>query len=249
MTFTYEYPRPAVTVDCVVFGIGDAEREAGSRAAGASSSSAGLIPSRAAWRCRAASSNVSDDGDQGEDLDAAALPRAGGGDARQGRGYLEQLYTWGARAGPPRPGHLGRVLRARAVRRPRGRRRVDDAKDGAWTRCAARRRRERARPGLRPRRDAARRRTSGCARRCATRPSASTCCRRKFTLTELQRLYEADPRCASSTSATSASASWRWTSWSRRGARRTCRTARRASTASTSARTTGPSRDGFNFEL
>jgi 8-oxo-dGTP diphosphatase len=95
----YEHPRPAVTVDCVIFGL-DAER--GLRLL--------LIrrrdpPCQGMWALPGGFVRTSDSGDQGEDLEAAAkreLEEETGAKVS----YLEQLFTFGKPGRDPR----GRVI-------------------------------------------------------------------------------------------------------------------------------------------
>jgi 8-oxo-dGTP diphosphatase len=97
--FCYDYPRPALTVDCVLFGF-DAER--GLRLL--------LVrrrdePYRGSWALPGGFVQVADDVNQGEDLEAAArreLTEETG--ARVA--YLEQLCTFGTPGRDPR----GRVV-------------------------------------------------------------------------------------------------------------------------------------------
>lgn len=97
--FVYPYPRPAVTVDCVLFGVDPArglEVLLVRRAA---------EPHRGAWALPGGFVHVSDGEDQGEDLEAAArreLEEETG--ARVS--HLEQLCTFGAPGRDPR----GRVI-------------------------------------------------------------------------------------------------------------------------------------------
>jgi 8-oxo-dGTP diphosphatase len=102
MTFTYAYPRPAVTVDCVVFGIEARAGEAGGRL-----DCKVLViqrkgdPFRGRWALPGGFVEVSDSGNQGEDLEAAARREL---EEETGLvvGYLEQLYTFGAPGRDPR---------------------------------------------------------------------------------------------------------------------------------------------------
>jgi 8-oxo-dGTP diphosphatase len=116
MPFTYAYPRPSVTVDCVVFGI-DASRRDGEDGDGdqvAEGTAPGckvlLVqrraePHKGEWALPGGFVEVSDTGDQGEDLEAAARR-----ELQEETGlvvdYLEQLYTFGA----PRRDPRGRVI-------------------------------------------------------------------------------------------------------------------------------------------
>ncbi len=88
MPFTYEYPRPAVAVDCVVFGFDDGELKV-------LLIRRGLDPFRGRWALPGGFVRV------GETLDAAArrelAEEAGLSDV-----YLEQLYTFGDVGRDPR---------------------------------------------------------------------------------------------------------------------------------------------------
>lgn len=97
--YKYEYPRPSVTVDCVVFGLSDAvglqvllvQR--------------GDDPFKGFWALPGGFVEVRDDASQGEDLEAAArreLKEETGAKV----GHLEQLYTFGTPGRDPR----GRVI-------------------------------------------------------------------------------------------------------------------------------------------
>jgi 8-oxo-dGTP diphosphatase len=107
MTFTYPYPRPAVTVDCVVFGIEAAEPSG----EGAALACKVLLvqrkadPHKGKWALPGGFVEVSDTGGQGEGLEAAARR-----ELKEETGlvvdYLEQLYTFGA----PRRDPRGRVI-------------------------------------------------------------------------------------------------------------------------------------------
>lgn len=97
--YAYEYPRPAVTVDCVIFGL---DADGGLRLL--------LVrrrdePFRGSWALPGGFVHTKDDGDQGEDLEDAArreLEEETG--ARVA--YLEQLCTFGQPGRDPR----GRVI-------------------------------------------------------------------------------------------------------------------------------------------
>lgn len=91
MSFTYEYRRPSLTVDCVVFGLGEQvpprlEVLLIERAED---------PGKGQWALPGGFVRVEDTGDHGESLDAAALRQL-----QEKTGvtidYLEQLYTFGA---------------------------------------------------------------------------------------------------------------------------------------------------------
>jgi 8-oxo-dGTP diphosphatase len=99
MPHTYEYPRPSVTVDCVVFGFNGERRlkvllirRAEPPFKGKQALPGGFV-------------NVSDKGDQGESLEDAAR-RELAEETGVEIAYLEQLYTFGAPGRDPR----GRVI-------------------------------------------------------------------------------------------------------------------------------------------
>ena len=131
MTFTYEYPRPSVTVDCVVFGIGHDAEPRGDQELQV------LLVERAAEPFKGCLSlpggfvNVSDDGDQGEDIDTAAY-RELEEETGTKPDHLEQLCTVGTPGRDPR----GRVITVAYMALVRS---VDhkavaglDAKEAAW---------------------------------------------------------------------------------------------------------------------
>jgi 8-oxo-dGTP diphosphatase len=97
--FAYEYPRAAVTVDCVIFGL---DVEGGLQLL--------LVrrrdpPCQGMWALPGGFVRVGDSGDQGEDLETAArreLQEETGAKVS----YLEQLFTFGAPGRDPR----GRVI-------------------------------------------------------------------------------------------------------------------------------------------
>lgn len=109
--YTYKYPRPSVTVDCVVFGFdpGTDEPELqvllikrGVEDEAGDPQTKAFIGS---WALPGGFVNVSDDGDQGEGLETAAhreLQEETGIEVS----YLEQLYTFGTPGRDPR----GRVI-------------------------------------------------------------------------------------------------------------------------------------------
>lgn len=104
----YEYARPAVTVDCVIFGLdagGDLRLLLIRRRA---------APFAGSWALPGGFVRVADDGDRGEDLEAAArreLEEETG--ARVA--YLEQLFTFGKPGRDPRGAY--RTLDRRSVER------------------------------------------------------------------------------------------------------------------------------------
>jgi 8-oxo-dGTP diphosphatase len=97
--FTYDYPRPSVTVDCVIFGF---DARAGLQLL---LIRRGVAPYRGMWALPGGFVRVSDKGDQGEDLEGAARR-----ELEEETGirvsYLEQLFTFGKPARDPR----GRVI-------------------------------------------------------------------------------------------------------------------------------------------
>jgi 8-oxo-dGTP diphosphatase len=99
VAFTYDHPRPSVTVDSVIFGF---DPQSGLqllliRRAGA--------PYHGMWALPGGFVRVSDEGDQGEDLEAAAR-RELEEETGVKVSYLEQLYTFGKPGRDPR----GRVM-------------------------------------------------------------------------------------------------------------------------------------------
>jgi 8-oxo-dGTP diphosphatase len=129
MSHTYSYPRPSVTVDCVVFGVDGADLQV-------------LVVERAdppfqqQWALPGGFVSVSDGADQGESLEAAArreLAEETGVDA----GYLEQLYTFGNPGRDPR----GRVISVAYMALVRSREHVakagSDARRAQWRPVAA----------------------------------------------------------------------------------------------------------------
>jgi 8-oxo-dGTP diphosphatase len=126
----YPYPRPALTVDCVIFGL---DPDGALRLL--------LVrrrdpPHQGAWALPGGFVRVSDDGDQGEDLEAAArreLEEETG--ARVS--YLEQLATFGTPGRDPR----GRVVSVAYMALVRASDHAvvggDDATEATWTPVAA----------------------------------------------------------------------------------------------------------------
>jgi 8-oxo-dGTP diphosphatase len=97
--FTYDYPRPAVCVDCVIFGF---DAQAGLQLL---LIRRGREPHKGMWALPGGFVQVADGPEQGEDLEAAArreLEEETGAKVS----YLEQLYTFGAPGRDPR----GRVI-------------------------------------------------------------------------------------------------------------------------------------------
>jgi 8-oxo-dGTP diphosphatase len=97
--FSYDYPRPSVTVDCVIFGF---DAEAGLQLLLIRRAAA---PHRGMWALPGGFVRVSDEGDQGEDLEAAAR-RELEEETGVKVSYLEQLFTFGK----PRRDPRGRVI-------------------------------------------------------------------------------------------------------------------------------------------
>src|SRR5581483_6032080 len=103
MSVTYEWPRPSVTVDCVLFGV-DPLMD-GTMNLQVLLIRRGDMPFKGQWALPGGFVNVRDDGDQGESLEDAArreLREETGADVE----YLEQLYTFGKPGRDPR----GRVV-------------------------------------------------------------------------------------------------------------------------------------------
>ncbi len=139
MTYTYKYPRPSVTVDCVVFGIDfrpkplDAELQVLLIERGVEDE-AGDPQEKAfvgSWALPGGFVEVSDEGDQGEDLDVAAhreLHEEAGIEVD----YLEQLYTFGKPKRDPR----GRIISVAYYALVRAKDHVakpgSDAKNAKW---------------------------------------------------------------------------------------------------------------------
>jgi 8-oxo-dGTP diphosphatase len=139
MPYTYTYPRPSVTVDCVVFGIDFKPKplkaelqvlliERGTEDEAGDPSEKAFVGS---WALPGGFVNVSDEGEQGEDLEAAAHR-----ELREEAGievdYLEQLYTFGKPKRDPR----GRIITVAYYALVRSRDHVvkagSDAKNAQW---------------------------------------------------------------------------------------------------------------------
>jgi 8-oxo-dGTP diphosphatase len=123
--FVYEFPRPSLTVDCVIFGF---DPQAGLQVLLVRR---GGEPCLGMWALPGGFVDVSDDGGQGEDLEVAArreLEEETGAKIR----YLEQLFTFGAPGRDPR----GRVISVAymALVRASDHRVVggDDAAEAGW---------------------------------------------------------------------------------------------------------------------
>lgn len=102
MSYTYEYPRPSVTVDCVVFGL---KFDDPSGALNVLLVRRRDEPFKDQWALPGGFVNVRDDGGQGEDIETAArreLQEETGAEVS----YLEQLQTFGTPGRDPR----GRVI-------------------------------------------------------------------------------------------------------------------------------------------
>lgn len=130
-TYTYPYPRPSVTVDCVVFGFDASDVEDPLKVL--------LIrrkdnPFKGRWALPGGFVNVQDDADQGEDLEAAAR-RELAEETSIEVDYLEQLYTFGAPKRDPR-GRVISVAYLALVRRADHEAHAgSDASDAVWTSC------------------------------------------------------------------------------------------------------------------
>lgn len=104
MPFTYQYPRPSLAVDCVVFGFSESAASQPPRL------EVLLIrrneePFKGRWALPGGHVHVSDTGNQGEDLETAARRELNEETGVQVN-YLEQLYTFGDPGRDPR----GRVI-------------------------------------------------------------------------------------------------------------------------------------------
>jgi 8-oxo-dGTP diphosphatase len=105
MAFTYRYPRPALTVDCVVFGVGTGDGDATHPELQVLLVERRDDPYKGRWALPGGFVEVSDEGDQGEALEAAAQ-RELAEETGLRVDYLEQLYTFGRPGRDPR----GRVV-------------------------------------------------------------------------------------------------------------------------------------------
>lgn len=129
MKFSYDHARPGVAVDCVVFGF-DPKDDVVSPLK-VLLVCRGKEPFRGQWALPGGFVHVSDDGDQGEDLEAAARR-----ELREETGievdYLEQLYTFGAPHRDPRTRVISvayfALVRSRAHVAHAG----SDASEAAW---------------------------------------------------------------------------------------------------------------------
>jgi 8-oxo-dGTP diphosphatase len=192
MSFTYSYPRPSVTVDCVVFGIEPSEAGFACKVL--------LVerrgdPCKGMWALPGGFVEVSDSGGQGEDLEAAAR-RELREETGLVVGYLEQLYTFGA----PMRDSRGRVISVAYYALVRQADHVaragSDAKAARWFALSS----LPGSPGGHPQTPGALAFDHGEILEAAIArlrskvryaPIGFTLLPAKFTLTELQRLYEA----------------------------------------------------------
>jgi len=129
MSHSYKWPRPSLTVDCVLFGVDPL-------ANGAFSLQVLLIrrkgePFKGRWALPGGFVNVTDEGGQGESLEDAArreLREETGADVD----YLEQLYTFGKPGRDPR----GRVISVAFMALTRSKAHevqgADDAAEAQW---------------------------------------------------------------------------------------------------------------------
>jgi 8-oxo-dGTP diphosphatase len=129
MSFTYTYPRPSVTVDCVVFGIEPSE-------GGGFLCKVLLVqrradPCKGMWALPGGFVEVSDTGNQGEDLEAAARR-----ELHEETGlvvdYLEQLCTFGTPLRDPRGRVISVAYYALVRQADHVARAGSDAKDARW---------------------------------------------------------------------------------------------------------------------
>jgi 8-oxo-dGTP diphosphatase len=97
--FTYEFPRPSIAVDCVIFGV---DQDEGLRVL---LIRRGIEPYKNGWGLPGGFLRLDHDGEGGEDLEAAAR-RELASETGAKVAYLEQLYTFGAPKRDPR----GRVV-------------------------------------------------------------------------------------------------------------------------------------------
>lgn len=180
--FAYEHPRPAVTVDCVIFGLDAAQalrlllvRRRDPPFQGRRALPGGFV-------------RVKDDGDQGEDLEAAARREL---EEETGAriAYLEQLFTFGKPGRDPR----GRVISVAYMALVRaGDHAVaggDDATEAAWVPVAELL--GSARDLAFDHADIVRLATSRLQAKVRYAPLGFNLLPPAFTLGELQRLYEA----------------------------------------------------------
>ena len=100
LNYTYDYPRPALAVDCVVFGV-DLDK----RTLNVLLVQRGTEPSKGAFALPGGFVQVSDEGPQGESIEEAAR-RELEEKTRVKVSHLEQLYTFGRAGRDPR----GRVI-------------------------------------------------------------------------------------------------------------------------------------------
>ena len=132
MPYTYKYPRPSVTVDCVVFGIGEDEAarpelevllvERGDK----KSPFYGFLALPGGFLV------VSDEGDQGEDLEACGRRELTEETKAKDIEYMEQLCTVGTPGRDPRGRVITVVYFALVRSKDHAVRGGDDAKDAHW---------------------------------------------------------------------------------------------------------------------
>lgn len=118
MAYTYEYPRPALTVDCVVFGLDDSDLKV-------LLIRRGLEPFLGKWALPGGFVRLY------ETLEAAAL-RELSEETGLARVYLEQLYTFGALDRDPRERVVSVAYYALVKLSDHRVQAATDAKDAAW---------------------------------------------------------------------------------------------------------------------
>lgn len=131
MSFTYQYPRPSLTVDCVVFGISPQREDRVAYDLQVMLVQRKDDPFKGRWAIPGGFVEVSDTDGQGEDLETAAR-RELKEETDVDVGYLEQLYTFGDPGRDPR----GRVIAVAYYALVRSKDHVirsgSDAKDARW---------------------------------------------------------------------------------------------------------------------
>lgn len=170
MSHTYDYPRPAVTVDCVVFGVDDGDLEV-------LLIQRQLEPFRLAWALPGGFVHMD------ETLDEAAV-RELSEETGIHRLYLEQLYTFGAPERDPRGRVITVAYYALVNLRDHELRAATDAENVGWFPVHELPTLAFDHDGII---DVAHERLQGKVRYA---PIGFELLPRKFTLTELQRLYE-----------------------------------------------------------
>jgi 8-oxo-dGTP diphosphatase len=118
MAFTYEYPRPALTVDCVVFGLDEGDLKV-------LLIQRGKAPYRGRWALPGGFVNMD------EKLETAAL-RELSEETGLGGLFLEQLYTFGDPGRDPRGRTISVAYYALVALAGRTIAAADDAKKAAW---------------------------------------------------------------------------------------------------------------------